>query len=197
MPARLSLSSLRAAAASCRGCDLYRCGTQTVFGDGQRDARIVVIGEIPGDQEDKLGRPFVGPAGRVLRRALADAGVTDDMIYITNAVKHFKWTASGRRRVGKPPRSVEIQACLPWLAAELKVVKPHVLCCLGASAARAVLGRSVRIKDVRGESIPTSFGVSAFVTVHPSSLLRAGQVTDSAEDYRRFVDDLKRLRSIG
>jgi uracil-DNA glycosylase len=153
-----------------------------------------LIGEIPGSQEDRIGRPFVGPAGRLLRRALLDAEIPLESVYVTNAVKHFKWTTSGKRRVGVPPSGMEIQACLPWLAAELQVIKPRVLCCLGVSAATAVLGRRVRIKDVRNHPVATPYGMPALVTVHPSSLLRVGQLDQRAQEYRRFVADLERMR---
>jgi uracil-DNA glycosylase family protein len=196
-PPRITLPALRDAAAGCRGCDLYRHATQVVFGEGKRGARIVLIGEIPGNQEDKAGRPFIGPAGQLLRRALIDAGVPLEAVYITNAVKHFKWSKSGERRVGEPPDSDEIRACLPWLEAEIAVIRPRVLSCLGASAARAVLGRNVLVREARAGLNETPFGISAFVTVHPSSLLRAGQSTDKARAYRHFVADLKRLRHCG
>jgi DNA polymerase len=194
LPVKRDLASLRAAAAVCKGCDLYRHATQTVFGEGKRRARILLIGEIPGDREDKAGRPFVGPAGRLLRRALADAGIPENDVYITNAVKHFKWAANGARRFGQPPNPDQIRACRPWLEAELHAIQPRTLACLGATAARAVLGRAVRIKDVRASRHATSFGIEAWITVHPSSLLRAGAVDESAEAFRRFIEDLKRLR---
>jgi DNA polymerase len=194
LPTRRTLTSLRESAAHCRGCDLYREATQTVFGEGKNSARVMLIGEIPGDQEDKFGRPFIGPAGRLLRRALLDAGVPLESVYITNAVKHFRWFARGKRRIGEPPSGEQIRACLPWLEAEIGVLLPSLLVCLGASAARAVLGRKVLIKDVRGEMQATPFSIAALVTVHPSSLLRIGQSDDKMREYGRFVTDLERLR---
>lgn len=169
LPRRLTLAGLRRAAAACRGCELYRNATHTVFGEGPRRATLVLIGEQPGDQEDVAGRPFIGPAGRLLDRALEQAGIPRDAVYVTNAVKHFKWTARGKRRLHQRPREGEIDACRPWLEAELRVLKPAVVVGLGATAARAVFGRALRIKDVRGRATASPLHARTVVTVHPSS----------------------------
>lgn len=190
LPARLSLGALRAAAAECTGCDLYRNATQTVFGEGRSDATVVLVGEQPGDQEDRSGHPFVGPAGRLLDRALTDAGIRREAVYVTNAVKHFKWTPRGKRRLHQRPREGEIDACNPWLTAELQVIKPQVLVCLGATAARAVFGRTVRLRDHRGTLTATPLAPRTFVTIHPSAILRLHD-PDRAREYRLFVADLK------
>ncbi len=165
VPARLGLAVLRRAAAGCTGCDLYRNATQTVFGEGARSAQLVLVGEQPGDREDREGHPFVGPAGRLLERALADAGIPRESVYITNAVKHFKWAARGKRRLHQRPREGEIDACNPWLVAEIAVVRPRVVVCLGSTAARAVFGRTVRIKDCRGRFLKAGIADCAFVTL--------------------------------
>jgi len=191
MPVRLNLSALRAAAAGCTGCDLYRNATQTVFGEGRSDATIVLVGEQPGDQEDRQGHPFVGPAGRLLGRALADAGIPRKAVYVTNAVKHFKWTPRGKRRLHQRPREGEIDACNPWLTAELRVVKPQVLVCLGATAARAAFGHPVRLRDYRGKFAIPPLASRTFVTIHPSAILRL-QNPARADQYAQFVADLKR-----
>lgn len=190
LPGRLSLGSLRAAAATCTGCDLYRNATQTVFGEGRSDATVALVGEQPGDQEDRSGHPFVGPAGRLLDRALIDAGIPREAVYITNAVKHFKWTPRGKRRLHQRPREGEIDACNPWLAAELRVIEPRVLVCLGATAARAAFGRTVRLRDYRGKLTATPLAPRTFVTTHPSAILRLRD-PERAREYRLFVADLK------
>lgn len=184
---------MRTAAVECQGCDLYKRATQTVFGEGPRGARWVLVGEQPGDWEDRLGHPFVGPAGRLLERALADAGVPRAAVYITNAVKHFKWTARGKRRLHQRPREGEIDACRPWLVAELKVLKPRVLVCLGATAARAAFGRAVTLKEFRGRYTETPLAVATFVTIHPSAILRLDGPA-RADAYATFVADLRSLR---
>lgn len=195
IPAELSLTSLRKAAATCTGCDLYRDATQTVFGEGPRDARVMLVGEQPGDQEDRSGHPFVGPAGKLLARAIAAAGIPEGEVYLTNAVKHFKWEPRGGRRIHKRPLDAEIKACNPWLAAELKAIRPEVVVCLGATAARAVFGRTVRIKDYRGTFTDTPMAALTFVTTHPSALLRIPEKSDRDAEYARFVDDLRLVRS--
>jgi uracil-DNA glycosylase len=192
LPARLSMSALRSAAAGCTGCDLYKNATQTVFGEGPRDASLVLVGEQPGDQEDRAGRPFVGPAGRLLDRALADAGIARDKAYITNAVKHFKWIARGKRRLHQKPREGEIDACNPWLQAEIALLKPRALACLGATAARAAFGRSIRLKDYRGRLSQSLVAEHTLVTFHPSAILRL-QEPDRAAEYARLVQDLALL----
>jgi uracil-DNA glycosylase family protein len=193
LPPQFNLTTLREAASDCTGCDLYKNATQTVFGEGPQDAQIVLIGEQPGDQEDLRGHPFVGPAGRLLDRALAEAGIARHVVYVTNAVKHFSWTERGKRRLHKRPREGEIDACNPWLAAELRVIKPRVVVCLGASAARAIFQRTVRVQDYRGIFSVTPLAPLVFVTVHPSSILRLNE-PDRTREFERFVSDLKHLR---
>lgn len=195
LPRRLTLPALREAAQSCTACDLYRHATQTVFGEGPRMAALVMIGEQPGDQEDRQGRPFVGPAGRLLDRALGDSGISRDTVYITNAVKHFKWIARGRRRLHQKPREGEIDACQPWLIAELGAVKPKVVVCLGTTALRAVFGRTLRLKDYRGRIAASPLADQTFVTIHPSAILRLLE-PQRANEYRAFVDDLKKISAL-
>lgn len=165
-----------------------------MFGEGRRNAKIVLIGEQPGDREDREGHPFVGPAGRLLERALADAGISRDALYITNAVKHFKWIARGKRRLHQRPREGEIDACNPWLVAELQTVRPRVVVCLGSTAARAVFGRTVRIKDYRGRFTTATIAECAFVTIHPSAVLRLIDRAARQMEYARFVRDLAAVR---
>src|ERR687895_1969980 len=172
-PATRSLEDLRIAAAECRACDLWRTGTQTVFGEGRKRAEVMMVGEQPGDREDIEGKPFVGPAGRLLDNALAEAGIDRKLAYVTNAVKHFKWTPRGKRRIHQKPNWAEIAACRPWLDAELAVVKPQVLVCLGATAAQALLGRQFRVTQHRGEKIESDLAAVVMATVHPSSILRS------------------------
>ena len=191
LPERLSLTSLRAAAEGCRGCPLYLHATQTVFGQGKRDARVMLVGEQPGDREDLQGAPFVGPAGRVLDQALEEAGIARDDAYVTNVVKHFKWIAAHRRRMHKKPNAREIGACRPWLEKELEVIKPEVLVCLGATAAQALLGRSFRVTRERGQLVPSSLAPHAVATVHPSSILRQQTSEDRRREMKLFTDDLR------
>jgi uracil-DNA glycosylase len=193
IPERVDLAGLREAAAGCRGCGLYENATQTVFGEGPRDARVVLVGEQPGDQEDRQGRPFVGPAGRVLEQALADAGIAKEHTYITNAVKHFKWEPRGKRRIHKKPQDREIDACQPWLAAELEAIAPQALVCMGVTAARAAFGKAVRLKDYRGRFHESPLARATFVTTHPSALLRLVDRSQYAEEYERFVADLREV----
>lgn len=181
-------ASLSAAAAACQGCDLFKSATQTVFGEGPVSARIMCVGEQPGDQEDVAGTPFIGPAGEVLARALAEAGIARDAIYVTNAVKHFKWTPRGKRRLHQKPNVSEIKACQPWLEAELALVKPHVLVCLGATAAQAVLGQHVQVNALRGQRVHTSRAPFCVVTFHPSAVLRS---EDGPATYAALVEDLR------
>ncbi|WP_113704477.1 UdgX family uracil-DNA binding protein [Nonomuraea lactucae] len=187
LPDRLDLGSLRAAAAGCRGCDLYRHATATVFGDGPPDARFMLVGEQPGDQEDRKGAPFVGPAGRVLDRALEEAGIERDDVYLTNAVKHFSFTLRGKRRIHQKPTAAEIDACRPWLTAELAVVRPDVVVVLGATAARSLLGPGFRVTKQRGVPVPLGEAL-AVATIHPSAVLRA---PDREAAYAGFLADLK------
>lgn len=189
------MSELKQAAAGCRACPLWARGTQTVFGEGSSSARVVMIGEQPGDKEDRQGRPFVGPAGWLLDRALAEADVPRDEVYVTNAVKHFKWEPRGKRRIHKKPNSSEIGACKPWLDAELDLIKPDVIVCLGATAAQAILGRSFRVSVSRGQLLPGPDGSRVLATVHPSSILRAPDEETRRLEMRRFVEDLKKLRA--
>jgi len=191
LPARVSLTSLREAARGCTACPLWRTGTQTVFGEGLKRARLVLVGEQPGDREDLEGRPFVGPAGRLLDEALAEAGIERADVYLTNAVKHFKWEPRGKRRIHQKPSRGEIAACRPWLEAELAVVAPDVLVCLGATAAQALLGREVRVTRDRGRLLESALAPAALATVHPSSILRAPDDVSRRRERAAFVDDLR------
>ena len=188
VPPRSSLKKLREAAAGCRACPLWKTGTQTVFGEGSPKAGVMFVGEQPGDQEDKAGKPFVGPAGRLFDQALEEAGIDRSVAYVTNVVKHFKWKAQGKRRIHQKPNWSEISACFPWLEAELAVVKPRVLVCLGATAAQALLGRQFRVTQHRGEPVESDLAPVVTATVHPSSILRAD---DRETELRKFVNDLK------
>ena len=191
VPERPTLPSLRDAAAACTACDLWKTGTQTVFGEGTRNADIVFVGEQPGDKEDLAGRPFVGPAGRVLDDALEQAGIDRRLAYVTNAVKHFKWQARGKRRIHQKPNAAELAACRPWLDAELAVVKPKVLVALGATAAQALLGRQFRVTKQRGVPVESDLAPHVVATVHPSSILRQETDEERAEAMAAFVADLK------
>jgi uracil-DNA glycosylase family protein len=190
-PETRTLDELRAEAADCKACDLWKTGTQTVFGEGSEDARIVFVGEQPGDKEDLAGRPFVGPAGRVLDEGLEAAGIERSLAYVTNAVKHFKWTARGKRRIHQKPNAAEIAACRPWLEAELAVVRPQVLVALGATAAQALLGRQFRVTKQRGVPVESDLAPYVVATVHPSSILRQETEEDRAAAMQAFVADLK------
>jgi len=189
VPERPSLPKLREAAAGCTACDLYKTGTQTVFGEGTRSAEVMFVGEQPGDQEDLAGKPFVGPAGRLLDEALVDADIDRKTVYVTNVVKHFKWQARGRRRIHQKPNWSEIAACRPWLEAELAVVEPRVLVCLGATAAQALLGRQFRVTRERGRPVESDLAEHVLATVHPSSILRDPETRE--QEYAAFVDDLR------
>jgi uracil-DNA glycosylase family protein len=193
LPEGRSLPKLREAAAGCRGCGLYRNATQTVFGEGSRAAEIVLVGEQPGDREDIEGKPFVGPAGSLLHESLAEAGIDPQKAYITNVVKHFKFTRRGKRRIHKKPGAEEIQACLPWLEAELRAVRPKALLCLGATAAQALLGRQFRVTRHRGEPVESELAPLVMATVHPSSILRAPDEESRRLERKRFVADLSKL----
>jgi len=190
-----SVEQLREAAAGCRGCDLYRDATQTVFGDGAERSKLMLIGEQPGDQEDLQGKPFVGPAGKLLDKALEDAGIDRSQVYVTNVVKHFKWQARGKRRIHQKPNWSEIAACRPWLEAELDVIEPRVLVCLGATAAQALLGRDFRVSRQRGELVDSDLAENVIATVHPSSILRADDETREQE-YRELVRDLEKVAQL-
>ena len=196
LPERQSLASLRTASRGCTACPLWKTGTQTVFGEGAARAELMLVGEQPGDKEDLEGRPFVGPAGRLLDESLDEAGIDRKAVYLTNAVKHFKWEPRGKRRIHQKPNRDEIAACRPWLDAELAVVRPHVLVCLGATAAQALLGRNVRVTRDRGRPIESEVFTSegapiAFATVHPSSILRAPDDEARRRERALFVDDLR------
>jgi DNA polymerase len=193
IPAGAGLEALRAAAASCQGCDLYRQASQTVFGRGPADARIVLVGEQPGDQEDRQGAPFVGPAGEVFDRALAEVGLARERLYVTNVVKHFKFVERGRRRVHQTPRASEIAACRPWLEAELAAIAPETLVCLGATAARALLGADFRIMRARGQWVESRWARRTMATLHPSAVLRGEDDAAQARLYRMLVEDLRRV----
>jgi uracil-DNA glycosylase family protein len=196
VPDRPTLPKLRAAAADCTACHLYKLGTQTVFGEGSADADVVFVGEQPGDQEDLAGRPFVGPAGRVLDEGLAAAGIDRSQVYVTNAVKHFKWEPRGKRRIHQKPNWAEMTACRPWLEAELAVVKPDVLVCLGATAAQSLLGRQFRVTKMRGVPVESELAPNVVATVHPSSILRAPDEGARQEAMRDFVRDLKAVAKL-
>jgi len=194
VPERPSLPKLREAAAGCTACPLHLTGTQTVFGEGSPGAAILFVGEQPGDREDREGRPFVGPAGRLLDQALEEVGIDRKLAYVTNAVKHFKWTPRGKRRIHAKPNWSEIAACRPWLDAEVAVVRPRVIVCLGATAAQALLGRDFRVTRQRGEVVDSGYdGIPAIATVHPSSILRA-QDEDRERELAAFVDDLAAIK---
>ncbi len=189
IPDRPTLPKLQEAAAGCTACDLYKRGTQTVFGDGPRSAEVMLVGEQPGDKEDIAGEPFVGPAGRLLDRALEDAEIDRSTVYVTNVVKHFKWEARGKRRIHKKPNMAEITACKPWLEAELSVVKPTAVVCLGATAAQALLGKTFRVTEQRGRFVPSEIAELVTATVHPSSILR-GPPEEREKALRGLTDDL-------
>ena len=188
-----ALSTLESEAAECKACDLWKIGTQTVFGEGKASSTVMFIGEQPGDKEDLQGRPFVGPAGALLDRALEEAGIDRTKVYVTNVVKHFKWEPRGKRRIHKKPNAVEINACRPWLDAELRVVKPHAIVCLGSTAAQAVIGPKFRVSVQRAQFVKSPLAPLVTATVHPSSILRAP--TDEARhaETKRFVEDLKKI----
>jgi uracil-DNA glycosylase len=191
LPVRISLSSLREAARGCQGCPLFQNATQTVFGQGPRTARVFLVGEQPGNDEDLQGKPFVGPAGRLLDQGLESAGIDRTDAYVTNVVKHFKWVPKGKRRMHKKPSAREIAACLPWLEKEIELIKPEVLVCLGATAAQSLLGRDFRVSVQRGLVVPTRFASDAVATVHPSSILRQQTSEERRREMERFVADLK------
>src|SRR5438094_7081745 len=191
VPATTSLAEVRAAACECTACHLYMHATQTVFGEGPNGAPIMLLGEQPGDYEDVAGKPFVGPAGKIMDQALEEAGIDRSDVYVTNAVKHFKWEPRGKRRIHKKPNSREIAACRPWLEAELRLVKPTLLVCLGATAAQAIFGPSFRVTRERGKVLSSKFAPKVLATVHPSSLLRQPDEESRQREYKRFVLDLR------
>lgn len=191
-----TLQRLAKISKNCKACDLWKRGTQTVFGEGERDAKVMFVGEVPGDQEDLAGKPFVGPAGNLLDKAFAEAGIDQSKIYVTNAVKHFNWEPRGKRRIHKKPTSAEIAACRPWLDAEIDRLKPQVIVCLGATAAQALLGKDFRVTQHRGEFIDSPLAPYVTATVHPSSILRAPDDETRHEEMKRFVADLKKVAKV-
>jgi DNA polymerase len=196
IPDDADLALLQQEVQHCRGCDLYRNATQAVFGEGRSTASVVFIGEQPGDEEDRTGKPFVGPAGRLLDRALQDAGIDRSAVYVTNAVKHFKFEERGKRRIHKKPSASEIRACRPWLEAEIELIRPEIIVCLGATAAQTVFGSDYRLTRERGNFIQHPWAAHATSTIHPSAILRAPDAEQRAEEYARFVDDLKKVRAL-
>ncbi len=191
IPESPSLDDLREIAAGCQACHLWELGTQTVFGEGTRQADLMMVGEQPGDKEDVAGKPFVGPSGELLDRSLEEAGINRTAVYVTNVVKHFKWVAKGKRRIHQKPNADEITACKPWLESEIDVVKPKVILCLGATAGQALLGRSFRVTQHRGEFVESDLPALVTATVHPSSILRLPDRDEREAERQRFVDDLK------
>jgi uracil-DNA glycosylase len=196
IPGDATIDALREAAAGCTACPLYRNATQTVFGEGPQGAVVMLVGEQPGDAEDLAGHPFVGPAGKLLDRCLAEAGIDRSRTYVTNAVKHFKWVPRGTRRIHSKPGTVEIEACFPWLQAELAVVAPRIVVALGATAAQALFGKAFRVTRDRGRLVPSKLAPCALATVHPSALLRAPDEETRRREIRRFVDDLREVAKL-
>jgi uracil-DNA glycosylase family protein len=195
LPASPTLPAARVAAAACRGCGLYRRATQTVFGEGADDAEVMVVGETPGDREDVVGRPFVGPAGQLLDRALAAAGIDRGGVYLTNVVKHFKWEPRGKRRLHQRPKPGEIGACLPWLQMEIELVRPKVIVCLGATAGQALFGSAFSVTRERGRFLSSRLAPFVFATLHPSALLRIRESDERRAAFERFVEDLGLVRT--
>lgn len=195
VPSAGTIATLRQAASVCQACDLWKNATQTVFGEGSSKSKIMFVGEQPGDQEDRAGHPFVGPAGKILDEALAEVGIERAHVYVTNVVKHFKWSPAerGKRRIHKKPRYSEIHACRPWLDAELRSVKPQVLVCLGATAAQALFGKDFSVSRRRGQLVESPLAPYAVATVHPSSILRAPDTESRHQQMRAFVNDLKHV----
>ena len=196
LPERHTLKDLRAAAAECRGCPLWRNATQTVFGEGLKRSRLMLVGEMPGDREDRAGRPFVGPAGRELDKALAAAGIERDDVYVTNAVKHFSFEERGRRRIHQTPKRFHIEACKPWLTSELEVVAPDVLVLLGATAGRALLGPKFKLGESRGHPLESELAPVVTATAHPSSILRQRDDESRHAERQAFTEDFKRIAAL-
>jgi uracil-DNA glycosylase len=195
-PVYNTFEEVKEAAAYCKACDLWKTGTQTVFGEGALKAKMFLVGEQPGNDEDLAGRPFVGPAGKLLDKALIEADIDRSKIYITNAVKHFKWVLRGKRRIHDKPNAAEIAACRPWLDAELAFIKPKVLVCLGATAAQALLGRQFRVTLQRGKFVPSPLAKFVIATIHPSAILRAADDETRRLEMSRFIKDLKTAASV-
>jgi DNA polymerase len=196
LPFHGNLEDLKKAAKNCQACDLWKRGTQTVFGEGAPNAKIMFVGEQPGDQEDLEGRPFVGPAGKLLDRALDDAGIDRKKVYVTNAVKHFSWEPRGKRRIHKKPNAVEIAACRPWLDAEIAALRPKIIVLLGATAAQSLLGREFRVTQHRGEFLKSELASYVMATVHPSSILRAPDEQARHDAMKQFIADLKKIARV-
>jgi uracil-DNA glycosylase family protein len=196
-PDDINYRALKIAASGCMGCDLYKNATQTVFGEGAiRSSQVMFVGEQPGAEEDVAGHPFVGPAGRLFDKALEEAGIDREKTYVTNVVKHFKWKPRGKRRIHEKPRAAEIRACEPWLAAELEIVRPAILVCLGATASQALLGNDFRVTQMRGQWLLSGHAERTLATVHPSSILRAPDAESRAEQYEAFVNDLRMVAAV-
>jgi DNA polymerase len=191
IPETATLEKLRIISRGCKACDLWKTGTQTVFGEGPVRAEILFVGEQPGDREDLTGKPFVGPAGRILDQALEETGIDRSKVYVTNVVKHFKWEPRGKRRIHKKPRASEINACKPWLEAEIARIRPQVIVCLGATAAQALLGKTFSVSRQRGEAVQSDLAPNVLATVHPSSLLRIKDEEERHREMKHFVDDIK------
>ncbi len=196
IPVEPSIPALREAAAGCTNCHLYRTATQTVFGAGPERARLMLVGEQPGDAEDLAGHPFVGPAGKLLDHCLFEAGIDRAQAYVTNVVKHFKWVPRGPRRIHSKPGAAEIEACFPWLEAEISLVAPHIVVALGATAAQALFGKAFRVTRDRGRLVPFALAPNALATVHPSALLRAPDEETHRREILHFVEDLRQVRAI-
>jgi DNA polymerase len=196
IPKNPTLRGLKTAARDCEACDLWRNATQTVFGEGKTGAKIMLIGEAPGNQEDLEGKPFVGPAGKLLDAALAEAGIERMEVYVTNAVKHFKWEPRGKRRIHKKPNAAEMAACRPWLDAEIAMVRPRIIVCLGATAAQALMGRDFRVTQHRGEFLKSELAPVVMATVHPSAILRTPDENEKKEELKRFIADLKKVSKV-
>ncbi|HEX5431591.1 MAG TPA: UdgX family uracil-DNA binding protein [Bryobacteraceae bacterium] len=196
IPSHASMKDLQEAVQSCRGCELYKFATRAVFGEGRVTSRIVLVGEEPGDEEDRKGHPFVGPAGRMLDRALEEAGIDRSDVYVSNAIKHFKFEERGKRRIHKKPSSAEITACKPWLEMEVSLIRPKIVVCLGASATRSILGPNYRLTKERGRFVPHAWAPHVTATIHPSAILRAPDSEARHAAYRDFVADLKGVKKV-
>ena len=196
VPPNPTLDKLRKVAAGCKACPLWKTGTQTVFGEGAAHAKVMFVGEVPGNDEDLAGRPFIGPAGKLLDRVLEEVGIAREEIYVTNVAKHFKWEPSGKRRLHKKPNAREIAACRPWLDAEIQVIQPKVIVCLGATAAQALLGKDFRVSKQRGQLIPSPLAPFVTATVHPSSILRAPDDEARQQAREEFAADMKKVAKV-
>src|ERR1700683_5145197 len=196
IPSTHTLEGLEKISKDCKACDLWERATQTVFGEGESNSKVMFVGEVPGDQEDRAGKPFVGPAGNLLNKALAEAGIDRSKVYITNAVKHFKWEPRGKRRIHKKPNAAEIAACRPWLDAEIAALRPKMIVCLGATAAQALLGRDFRVTQQRGEFLKSTLAPHVMATEHPSSILRAPDEATREDEMKKFIADLKKITQV-